>query len=90
MGTYITIVTVDAIIEFANVPWAAFEIKMGFKAQGKGAANLLELVHRIGYTNRPKPALLAPINRCILRLLQLPRPHGTVISLLPIQNSAGR
>jgi hypothetical protein len=52
---------VDAIIEFADGPRAAFEIKMGFKAQGKGAANLLELVHRIGYSNRPKRALLAVI-----------------------------
>lgn len=52
---------VDAIIEFADGTWAAFEIKMGFRAQDEGALNLLKLADRIDYTKREKPALLAVI-----------------------------
>lgn len=52
---------VDAIIEYADGTWAAFEIKMGFRAQDEGAQNLLKLADRIDYTKREKPALLAVI-----------------------------
>ncbi len=52
---------VDAIVEFPDGSWAAFEVKMGFGAQEDGARNLLKLADRIDYTKRKKPSLLAVI-----------------------------
>jgi predicted AAA+ superfamily ATPase len=52
---------VDAIVEFPDGSWAAFEVKMGFGAQEDGARNLLKLAGRIDYTKTKKPSLLAVI-----------------------------
>jgi len=52
---------VDAIIEFPNSSWAAFEIKMGFIAQDEGAKNLLKLAEKIDSSKSSKPLSLAVI-----------------------------
>ncbi len=48
---------VDAIVEFPDASWAAFEVKMGFAAQEEAAKNLLKLAANITV----KPTFLAII-----------------------------
>ena len=40
---------IDAIIEYPDRSWAAFEVKMGFAAQEEAAANLLKFAEKINH-----------------------------------------
>jgi predicted AAA+ superfamily ATPase len=51
----------DAIVEFPDGSWAAFEIKLGFGAQDEAAASLLALADKIGTEKMGAPAALAII-----------------------------
>ncbi len=52
---------VDAIVEFPDSSWAAFEIKMGFVAQDAAAESLLKLAAKIDSSKSSKPSMLAVI-----------------------------
>jgi len=52
---------VDAIIEYPDRTWAAFEIKMGFSAQDEAAKNLLAFSKKINQEKMGPPAALTVI-----------------------------
>lgn len=52
---------VDAIVEFPDGRWGAFEIKMGVGAVKEAAANLLALASKIDTNKTPPPAVLCVI-----------------------------
>jgi predicted AAA+ superfamily ATPase len=52
---------IDAIVEYPNGVWAAFEVKMGFSAQDDAAANLLTFVSKIDQEKMGAPAALTVI-----------------------------
>ncbi|GHT77548.1 ATPase AAA [Spirochaetia bacterium] len=52
---------VDAIVEYPDGAWAAFEVKMGFSAQDEAAANLLTFAAKIDQEKMGKPAALTVI-----------------------------
>jgi len=52
---------VDAIIEYPDRTWAAFEVKMGFSAQDSSAKNLLAFVKKIDQEKMGPPAALTVI-----------------------------
>jgi hypothetical protein len=52
---------VDAIVEYSDNTWAAFEVKMGFSAQDAAAANLLSFADKIDQTKMGAPAALTVI-----------------------------
>lgn len=52
---------VDAIIEYPDNTWTAFEVKMGFNAQDEAAANLLKFAAKIDQEKAGKPAALTVI-----------------------------
>jgi len=52
---------IDAIVEYPDNTWAAFEVKMGFNAQDEAAANLLNFVRKIDQDRMGKPAALTII-----------------------------
>jgi predicted AAA+ superfamily ATPase len=52
---------VDAIVEYPDNTWAAFEVKMGFNAQDEAAANLLTFVNKIDQEKMGAPAALTVI-----------------------------
>jgi predicted AAA+ superfamily ATPase len=52
---------VDAIVEYPDNSWAAFEIKMGFRSQDEAAANLLNFAGKINQEKMGKPAALTVI-----------------------------
>ncbi|MCL2809648.1 MAG: DUF4143 domain-containing protein, partial [Treponema sp.] len=49
---------IDAIIEYPDRTWAAFEIKMGFSAQDEAAKNLLAFAKKIDQKKMGPPAAL--------------------------------
>jgi predicted AAA+ superfamily ATPase len=51
----------DAIVEFPDRSWEAFEIKLGFGAQDEAAANLLSLANKIDTEKMGAPAALTII-----------------------------
>jgi predicted AAA+ superfamily ATPase len=52
---------VDAIVEYPDNTWAAFEVKMGFSAQDEAAANLLAFAGKIDQPKMGAPAALTVI-----------------------------
>ena len=52
---------IDAIIEYPDNTWAAFEVKMGFNAQDEAAANLLKFADKINQERMGVPASLTVI-----------------------------
>jgi len=52
---------VDAIIEYPDRTWAAFEVKMGFSAQNDAAANLLAFAKKINQEKMGPPNALTVI-----------------------------
>ncbi|GHT97252.1 ATPase AAA [Spirochaetia bacterium] len=52
---------VDAIVEYPDGAWAAFEVKMGFSAQDEAAANLLTFAAKIDQEKMGPPAALTVI-----------------------------
>ncbi|MDR3200147.1 MAG: DUF4143 domain-containing protein [Spirochaetales bacterium] len=52
---------VDAIVEYPDNTWAAFEVKMGFNAQDEAAANLLTFANKIDWEKMGSPAALTVI-----------------------------
>jgi predicted AAA+ superfamily ATPase len=52
---------VDAIVEYPDNTWAAFEVKMGFNAQDEAAANLLTFANKIDQEKMGAPAALTVI-----------------------------
>jgi predicted AAA+ superfamily ATPase len=52
---------IDAILEYPDGAWAAFEVKMGFNAQDEAAANLLALAAKIDQEKMQAPAALTVI-----------------------------
>jgi predicted AAA+ superfamily ATPase len=52
---------VDAIVEYPDNTWAAFEVKMGFNAQDEAAANLLSFANKIDQKKMGAPAALTVI-----------------------------
>jgi predicted AAA+ superfamily ATPase len=52
---------VDAIVEYPDGTWAAFEVKMGFSAQDEAAANLLTFAAKIDQEKMGTPAALTVI-----------------------------
>jgi predicted AAA+ superfamily ATPase len=52
---------VDAIVEYPDGTWAAFEVKMGFNAQDEAAANLLSFARKIDQEKMGPPATLTII-----------------------------
>ena len=52
---------VDAVIEYPDRTWAAFEVKMGFAAQDEAAANLLAFAKKIDQEKMGSPAALTVI-----------------------------
>ena len=52
---------IDAIVEYPDGVWAAFEVKMGFSAQDEAAANLLAFVKKIDRKKMGPPAALTII-----------------------------
>jgi predicted AAA+ superfamily ATPase len=53
---------VDAVVEYPDNTWAAFEVKMGFKAQDEAAANLLTFAGKIDQEKMGPPAALTVIS----------------------------
>jgi predicted AAA+ superfamily ATPase len=53
---------VDAIVEYPDNTWAAFEVKMGFNAQDQAAANLLAFANKINQEKMGAPAALTVIS----------------------------
>jgi predicted AAA+ superfamily ATPase len=54
-------IEIDAIVEYPDNTWAAFEVKMGFSAQDEAAANLLKFAGKINEEKMGKPASLTII-----------------------------
>ena len=52
---------IDAIIEYPDNTWAAFEVKMGFNAQDEAAANLLKFAQKVDQEKTGKPKALTVI-----------------------------
>jgi predicted AAA+ superfamily ATPase len=52
---------VDAIVEYPDGAWAAFEVKMGFNAQDEAAKNLLAFASKIDQEKMGTPAALTVI-----------------------------
>ena len=52
---------VDAIVEYPDNTWAAFEVKMGFSAQDEAAATLLAFAKKINQEKMGPPAALTVI-----------------------------
>ena len=52
---------VDAIIEYPDRTWAAFEVKMGFSAQDEAAKNLLAFTKKVDQNKMGVPAALTII-----------------------------
>ena len=52
---------IDAVIEYPDNTWAAFEVKMGFNAQDEAAENLLKFAGKIDQEKMGKPAALTVI-----------------------------
>jgi hypothetical protein len=52
---------VDAILEYPDGRWAAFEIKLGFGAQDAAAANLLKLAQKVDQKRMGTPVALTVI-----------------------------
>jgi len=52
---------VDAVIEYPDGTWAAFEVKMGFGAQNEAAENLLAFAKKIDQEKMGPPAALTVI-----------------------------
>ena len=52
---------IDAIVEYPDNTWAAFEVKMGFSAQDEAAAGLLKFAGKINQEKMGKPASLTVI-----------------------------
>jgi predicted AAA+ superfamily ATPase len=52
---------VDAIVEYPDGAWAAFEVKMGFNAQDQAAANLLAFAAKINQEKMGSPMALTDI-----------------------------
>ena len=52
---------IDAIVEYPDNTWAAFEVKMGFSAQDEAAANLLKFAGKIDRKKMGDPAALTVI-----------------------------
>ncbi|MCL2271064.1 MAG: DUF4143 domain-containing protein, partial [Treponema sp.] len=52
---------VDAIVEYPDGTWAAFEVKMGFRVQDEAAANLLAFARKINQEKMGQPAALTII-----------------------------
>ncbi|GHV77424.1 ATPase AAA [Spirochaetia bacterium] len=52
---------IDAIVEYPDGAWAAFEVKMGFSAQDAAAANLLTFAAKIDQEKMGPPAALTII-----------------------------
>ena len=52
---------IDAIIEYPDRTWAAFEVKMGFSAQNEAAENLLAFAKKIDQKKMGPPAALTVI-----------------------------
>ena len=52
---------IDAIIEYPDTTWAAFEVKMGFNAQDEAAATLLKFADKINQEKMGAPASLTVI-----------------------------
>jgi predicted AAA+ superfamily ATPase len=52
---------VDAVVEYPDNTWAAFEVKMGFNAQDEAAANLLSFANKIDQKKMGAPAALTVI-----------------------------
>lgn len=52
---------VDAIVEYPDGTWAAFEVKMGFNAQDQAASNLLAFASKIDQAKMGAPAALTVI-----------------------------
>jgi len=52
---------IDAIIEYPDRTWAAFEVKMGFAAQNEAAKNLLAFAKKIDQEKMGPPAALTVI-----------------------------
>ena len=52
---------IDAIIEYPDNSWAAFEVKMGFSAQDEAAENLLKFAKKISTERMGKPKALTII-----------------------------
>jgi predicted AAA+ superfamily ATPase len=52
---------IDAIVEYPDNTWAAFEVKMSFNAQDEAAANLLAFVNKIDRKKMGAPAALTVI-----------------------------
>ncbi len=52
---------VDAVIEYPDGRWAAFEVKMGMRAQETAAANLLTFAQRVDQSRIGPPAALCII-----------------------------
>ena len=51
----------DAIVEYPDGTWAAFEVKMGFNAQDEAAANMLSFTGKINHEKMGPPAALTVI-----------------------------
>ncbi|MDR0290235.1 MAG: DUF4143 domain-containing protein [Treponema sp.] len=52
---------VDAVVEYPDGTWAAFEVKMGFSAQDEAAANLLAFARKIDQQKMGPPAALVVV-----------------------------
>jgi predicted AAA+ superfamily ATPase len=52
---------VDAVVEYPDGKWAAFEVKMGFNAQDEAAANLLAFAAKVDQKKMGPPAALTVI-----------------------------
>jgi len=52
---------IDAIVEYPDNTWMAFEVKMGFNAQDEAAANLLKFAGKINREKMGEPATLTVI-----------------------------
>ena len=52
---------IDAVIEYPDRTWAAFEVKMGFAAQNDAAKNLLAFAKKVDQEKMGKPAALTVI-----------------------------
>jgi len=52
---------IDAVIEYPDNTWAAFEVKMGFSAQDEAAANLAKFADKIDQEKVGAPAALTVI-----------------------------
>jgi predicted AAA+ superfamily ATPase len=53
---------IDAVVEYPDSTWAAFEVKMGFSAQDEAAKNLLAFAGKIDQDKMGKPAALTVIS----------------------------